>query len=299
MKVLIDGDVVCYRAAYAVETTKYLRLLGSVTQVYDDMATAKADLLPGEALWSRKEVRPKEDAMQAAQSVIMEIARNLEADPRDLVIVLSGIGNFRYKYATRADYKGNRSGERPKHYNLVRSYLAANWEAVITAGEEADDRLGIMMTAEPNSVCCSIDKDLLQLPGWHYNIRTDKLFLITPREAAFSFYRQILTGDSADNIPGLPGIGPVKAAAALADCWSPWECWEMCVRMYAEEFKPNKGKQYALEAARLLYIRKIPGDIWNPTMAAKQWADAVDLPCPVKPLQFSPIADDELTDIEL
>ena len=41
------------------------------------------------------------------------------------------------------------------------------------------------------------------------------------------FYKQVLIGDSTDNIPGCPGIGPVKAAkivdkystAELVECW--------------------------------------------------------------------------------
>jgi hypothetical protein len=96
-------------------------------------------------------------------------ARFAESNPT-VVVFLSGVGNFRHSIATRASYKGNRAGSvPPKHLSAIRSHLVTKWNAVLSAGEEADDLIGIAMTAEPDSVSCSIDKDLLQLPGRHYD----------------------------------------------------------------------------------------------------------------------------------
>lgn len=297
MRLIIDGDVICYTAAYATEKTKYLVqcLAGYLT--FDDAKTAKenANAAIGAAIWSRKEVRPEADAIQAVDSVLLDIMRQLDGKRSDVLVILSGVGNFRHKIATRAEYKGNRVGaERPKNYNAVREHLIQNWRAIVTAGEEADDRIGIVMTADPNSVCCSIDKDLKQLQGWHFNFHTSELVAVSGRQADLNFFGQVLSGDATDNIPGLPGIGKVKSAKALAGCLTPWDCWLVCLSMYIQEFGKIKGRMYAIEAAQLLHVRRKDKQIWSPKLASEEpWEfDDVMTPCPRKPLAFSQIPEE-------
>ena len=57
------------------------------------------------------------------------------------------------------------------------------------------------------------DKDLLQIPGLH--IYRGKYLTIDELESVRFLYKQILTGDSTDNIQGVPGIGPVNADKLL------------------------------------------------------------------------------------
>ena len=61
-----------------------------------------------------------------------------------------------------------------------------------------------------------IDKDLLQIPGNHYNFVKRELRFVDDDEAHLLLMRQCLTGDSADNIPGIRGIGPKKADKLLS-----------------------------------------------------------------------------------
>lgn len=293
VKILIDGDVLAYRAGYATEKTRYLtEHLDPVKGTYyfprDDHKAAKDS---GAIIWSRKEAQPEADAIEATDAILLDIRNCLEGAQTDLVVVLSGVGNFRHKYATRADYKGNRSGERPKNYHAIRDHLASRWHAIITEGEEADDRLGILMTQDPNSVCCSIDKDLMQLPGWHYNFTTSELVLVDQRQADLSFFGQVLSGDDVDNVPGLKGIGKVKAAKALANCPSAKDCWDVCYSMYVQQFGKSKGIKYSVEAARLIHVRRKPRQIWSPALASTNpWDISLDdIPSPVKPVEFSPI----------
>lgn len=302
MKLLIDGDVLAYRAGYATEKTHYL--VGGLPSdhgicmglVWDNAKAAKEDATrgPNRLTWSRKESQPEADAIEATDAILLDIRNKLDGAPKDLVVVLSGVGNFRHKIATRAEYKGNRSGERPKNYHAIREHLTTHWRAIVTEGEEADDRLGILMSQDANSVCCSIDKDLMQIPGWHYNFTTSELVLIDQRQGDLNFYAQVLSGDDVDNVPGLKGIGKVKSMAALLGTYNARDCWEICLAMYGGQFGPRKGPKYALEAARLLHVRRKPRQVWKQEMASElPWDISLeDIPSPVKPLTFSPITEE-------
>lgn len=297
VRLFVDGDVICYRAGFATERPRYLVTAdGFEPARFDDAKTAKGEAvnrITGE-VWSRKEVEPVENAILAAESMLASMRFELGIPKAKVFVVMSGVGNFRHALATRAEYKGNRAGaERPKHYGAVREYLAGLPGTIVTAGEEADDRLGIEMTRDQNSVCCSIDKDLKQIPGWHYNFVTDALELISNRNADVNFYAQVLSGDAADNIPGLSGIGPIKAAKALEMCASPLDCWQVCLSGYKREFG-KQAKRYALEAARLLYIRRVEGETWQPPKddsGQLAWVNPVGVPSPRSPIEFSPITD--------
>jgi len=111
---------------------------------------------------------------------------------------LTGKGNFRDEIAVTAPYKGNRKGaEKPKHYKLIRDYLVYSWDAVIWEGMEADDAIAIEATElKGDGVIVSLDKDLDQVVGWHYNFVKDNLYYIDQETANFNFYKQFLTGDA-------------------------------------------------------------------------------------------------------
>jgi len=137
----------------------------------------------------------------------------------DKVLYLSGGENFRK--AVVPTYKANRvDQERPHYLEALREYLVTEWGAKVTDGIEADDALGIAQTVAPEgtTVICSLDKDLKQVPGYHYTWemngtgstgkawkREAALSLVKPQEGMFSFYWQMVMGDRADNVPGFDG----------------------------------------------------------------------------------------------
>ena len=79
---------------------------------------------------------------------------------------------------------------------------------------------------------------------------------VTDEEGLFNFYQQILTGDRVDNIVGLTGIGPVKSKKLLEGL-SEQEMYAKCVELYESE-------ERVIENARLLWLRREEGQIWNP-----------------------------------
>lgn len=130
---------------------------------------------------------------------------------------IGGKGNYRYNVATIQPYKGNRDkAHRPKYYEEMREYLADRFAAEYSHGREADDEVSIIQFSNPDksTVIVSYDKDLKTTPGWNYNPVKKELTYITKKEADLTFWLQVCTGDSTDNIRGIKGFGP-KAAEKL------------------------------------------------------------------------------------
>ena len=72
------------------------------------------------------------------------------------------------------------------------------------------------------------------------------------------FYQQILMGDSADNIIGLKGIGPAKSKKMLSEAKNEFDLYDICLEQY------NGDEERVIENARLLWLRREHGQIWEP-----------------------------------
>lgn len=149
------------------------------------------------------------------RSTLTDIAT--ETGISDMRIYVSGEDNFRYQVAKTKPYKGNRATMvRPKFLNYCKAYLVEQFRGIIVHGYEADDGIATDMTVN-NAIHCGIDKDILQIPGDHYNYVEKTWRTVTPEEATILLYRQILMGDSSDNIPGLPRVGAKTAETIIFD----------------------------------------------------------------------------------
>ena len=139
-----------------------------------------------------------------------------------------GIPNFREKIAHKdRPYKGNRP-PKPEWYvqiaPIIEDRLIHHWRFIQTpAGYEADDCVATMITCLKSQpfdlrvICCGVDKDLLQIPGEHYNLKTKAFSTVDEDEANFSLWLQVIMGDSTDGIPGVPKVGIRKATKLLKD----------------------------------------------------------------------------------
>lgn len=154
----------------------------------------------------------------------------------EYIAFLSGDANFRKrKYP---DYKANRTAEKPVWLATTKIHAVEFWKAKITDGYEADDAIGIH--AGDGTIICSIDKDLRQIPGLHYNFVKDELVTISEQEAHYNFWAQMLIGDTSDNVFGIRGIGPVKALSLLNDkSWD--EMKDIVFQIYNDEERFNKN----------------------------------------------------------
>jgi hypothetical protein len=193
----------------------------------------------------------------------------LEAALMDLVYItlncdtydafITGKENFRYEVATTHPYKGNRKAlDKPAHYNELRNKLLS-LGATISVNQEADDDVGIASTLESGWIV-HVDKDLNQLPGWHYNPIKGIEYYVTEEEGLKSFYLQLLTGDRIDNIVGLDGIGPVKAAKLLKGLTTDHELYQAVKAAYESKEEPVER---ILENGMLLWLSRYEGQRWE------------------------------------
>jgi DNA polymerase-1 len=197
-KVLIDGDILIYQIAAVAEEN--VEFSNEVVAAWVDINAAK----------------------QAADAAIHKIIDNTKSD--DAVICLTDTTNWRKSLLD--SYKANRRGIRkPVALAPLRQYLEKTRQCEIWHTLEADDVLGILLT-EPvgeRRIMYSKDKDLLQIPGLHWDHKLHKIVTITEADGDRQHWLQMLTGDTTDNYFGVPGIGPKRAARILEKAGdTPW-----------------------------------------------------------------------------
>ena len=194
----------------------------------------------------------------------------------ELALWISDLRENNFRTHLWVGYKANRTQPRPKHYDYLKEYVINEWGARIAYGMEADDALGINQNKSLDvvdadaTVICSIDKDLLQISGRHYNFVKKEFCEVSQEEGDRSFYTSILVGDATDNIKGCRGIGPVKAKEALKDCTTEEQYITRIIEVYKKQ-EEDKSTEEILEhillAGRLLKIRQTEDeDIWSPAL---------------------------------
>ena len=240
--VLIDGDIVVFRACAACE--KDIR--------WDEF---------NHALTSNTE-----ECWDAALSILDGIYR--DTGTTDAAVALSGGDNFRKRLS--AAYKRHR-GRKPLNYSFIRERLEQHLPCKTVETLEGDDLLGIWQTSGQfgETILWSGDKDMLGVPGKHWNIQRG-LVEVTEDQADYFWMTQVLTGDTTDGYTGLVGFGPVTAKKALGDAVGLEALWAAVLKAYE-----SKGLGYddALLQARLSRILRVSDwdskrkevKLWEPT----------------------------------
>ena len=154
-----------------------------------------------------------------------------EVEASEYKLFLTSPDNFRKH--VYPEYKANRTATKPKHLQFLKDYLIESWQGQVAERMEADDYLGI--NQHESSIICSIDKDLLQVPGKHFNFVKKEFYEVDEETGFRNFYTQLLTGDTSDNIKGIAGIGPVKAKKALTGYFTEQEMFSVVREMYQND----------------------------------------------------------------
>ena len=239
---LIDGDIVAYQAASASEHPIQ----------WDD------DTWPLHSFES--------ETCQKADEIIDNVMEQSECKKK--MVFLSGKKVFRKEIDT--EYKANRTDKRkPVCLPAVRAHLKKKHRAKSMEHLEADDLLGIYATKDPDKyIIWSPDKDLRQIAGQH--LIDGKVVKIEKDVAMKNFYKQILTGDVADNYKGVRGIGEVTAEKLLTpkdgvEADENW-LWAQVTNAYK---KAKMSEEDAIRTARLAHILTVDtmNTLWSPPMA--------------------------------
>jgi DNA polymerase I len=163
-----------------------------------------------------------------------EIKRNTFSDQAIVGVKGSGTG---FRYGLFPDYKKNRKPleqDIKDALNYIYQYALDLGAIPATDTWEADDQIAEWVREavqeDLNYVIAHIDKDLDMLPGQHYNYNKVTFYATDIADCQRNFFSQLLTGDSADGIPGCKGIGPKKATGIL-DSTRP-EFWYRNIRRH-------------------------------------------------------------------
>lgn len=281
MKVLIDGDVPRYSCGFAAETPRWVLInekgieVGSFRYKKELDEFANSGDLVNYSSFMTKDIGPVSHALGNAKDLIRKIL--LRTNATDYQIYISGKGNFREEIATILPYKGNRdSTHKPVHYDALTKYLTENWGAETVEGYEADDALAMEQygwyeqlhptySKESAATCiATIDKDLNMVPGWHYNWNLDEMYWVDEETAITWFYCQLIMGDlQVDNIPGIKGKGKAYAYKVLKDCDTEEDMYWATLCAY-QESSYEKPMEALIENARLLWMQRHEGEMWNP-----------------------------------
>jgi len=267
-EVYIDGDILPYKVGFATQTSLYrLDKVGRET-------CSPAFIFRGKTGMNRVlKIDPEfdvterffvEEPIQAIETLKLALQNIVKGSRCEIFkVVISGDTNFRDEVATIQPYKGNRTDfVKPVHWQLLRDWLADKPYTIITDNEEADDVISRAMIA--GHVGATIDKDLNNTPGDHYNFNKGEHYHVTEAEANRNFYLQLLTGDTADHIPGIRGIGPAKAGKALPEGLSTSEMESRVLSFYEEAYGPDRAVAALREVGQLLWMRREEGEMWEP-----------------------------------
>lgn len=196
-------------------------------------------------------------------------------DPRTFQLYLSGPSGTNFRFQVDPQYKANRPTTKPRYYKEAREYMTAYWGAIVAHGE-ADDTLARELWLEylkakdeadyfgddvklcATNVLVSVDKDLNLVPGWHYNPRKEERYWVTPEEGMRFFFKQMIMGDTVDNIKGVPFAGEAAAEKALGDKVDDVSLYNAVIETYATKKRAGEfvcKYEDIFQAADLLWMR--------------------------------------------
>jgi 5'-3' exonuclease len=240
---LIDADIIIYESAYRCQT--------------------KVDWGDGEGETATANFP---DAQEDFRATVAFIARRTGSD-EGLLALTDSDRDANFRRAVWPTYKAHRETKgdgRPLLYSALREWVRQEFVVKEIKGIEGDDTIGILATGDVNGlpkdtrerIMCSVDKDLLTIPGRHFNWRKEEegIIEVTPEQAWYNLMTQTLVGDSTDNYPGCPGIGAVKAFRYLETLSElpEWAQWEEVEALFVERGLTEADALIQARCARIL-----------------------------------------------
>jgi hypothetical protein len=194
---IIDTDSIAYTAAFGIKLLDE----NSIPIKVDNKFTYRD--------------KTEEEVKQALDAIMFSIINTTKAT--HILGFIKGKNTIKDRKDINPDYKANRTGELPKHYQLAKDYLVSTWKVYETHGHEVDDSVNIARLSLPNSFIVAIDKDLLELESIlpHFNWRKTEFITVSKEEADKAFFVDLIAGQQGDGLKCLVGKGKVFANKVL------------------------------------------------------------------------------------
>lgn len=208
--IVLDTPLLIYSCGFAHEKWGYRNKVTGIKH-------SRKTMFPKEDYPDLEKIRLSDSGLGAVcssmENVIASIKKELPG--RLISYAVDGKDNYRKKLNLPFEYKGNRDPNvRPLYINESFEYIDNQYEIMSpsTPTKEADDLLGRYANL---AIMCTLDKDLLQISGIHYNWKTKSIKRVTALQGYNNLGMQLLMGDKADNIIGIPHVGPIKAKSMI------------------------------------------------------------------------------------
>lgn len=217
------------------------------------LAIIDGDILLYLGMWGCDNLEESKEKFHSIHQEILE-----ETFATSSVMAFGSPTNFRKQFYP--DYKASKSrvktkDSRPNWFYELKEWAASWMESTVCNGYEADDQVRIWASeadkANIQRIVVSVDKDLDCITGLHYNPRRRQIYELTQEQADFNYWKQLLMGDSTDNIPGIEGIGTKKAEAILKENKEFKNA--VCIE-YCSKYGYTEGYYNMLANGRLLHI---------------------------------------------
>jgi len=235
-QILLDADSIVYKIGWACENIRY----SYKGKLFENKRLA-------EQAWAEDGSSPSFPIIQVSEPESKGVVKSTlltfiesklnQFQSFDPHLFIGEGKSFRYSIATRLPYKGNRKKNYlPSHFDYIRSLIEKMYTTIKSRELfESDDE--IAWRAGEGNLIISIDKDLVQIPGSHYNFDTDSFLTIDSFKGAKVLLASMLVGDTADNILGLAGIGPKsKYVNNVLDAETIEEAFSIVVSLYQTHY---------------------------------------------------------------
>lgn len=245
MKILIDADMVVFKACSTIETP---------INWYGDLWTLHADASEAKGIVD-----------DYVQTLVDKMLNHYETEgDYEIIMCFSDKENFRKVLYPL--YKANRIGKRkPSGYYGVMNWCKENFACEQISTLEADDVIGILATKYPDSIIASGDKDFKTIPARFYDFSRGEFYEITAEQAQYWHLYQTLVGDTSDNYKGCPKCGDVTARRLLDENNS----WDTVVKAFAKQGLSEADALLQARIARILHVedydfKKKKPILWRP-----------------------------------
>lgn len=292
--IIIDGDVIAYKAAAANETRSITATHNATEKVTEwDNRTAFRDFLKEHALseedYTIADVQDPRHVSYGVSLVNQMIKRICDtARVKDYEILLSGKENFRDRIPLPKRYKSGRDDSiRPVQLRAIRQHLIDNHGAIIIEGEEADDAIAARMwtgyqayekAGDDRVIGATVDKDAYGTMGWLFNWdKMDKPILISglgelhwegkkiKGTGRKWFYAQATMGDPVDyyrpaDLCKGAKFGDAACFKLYDQCTTDLECWQAMYGQYMKwypqpvTYTAHDGVEYTKDAIDIMQM---------------------------------------------